>query len=349
MNTSTDVAAWATPLDDEAPSGPDLEYDGDFMALERAVAPRGERIVDGGGDPEGPDWDRVLPTAVALMERSRDLRIAVTLCRGWLEKDGLPGWRNGLALVHALLEGLWESVHPRLDAEDDDDPTSRVNALLPLADTTGLLGRLRTTPFVQSPRLGAFALRDLRLANGTLKPSDPDAALPSLSEIEACCLDCAESALAVNVEAVAQALAHARGIDSLLGDRLSTQAPELRPLLTDLFELDRFLQAQWSARTGTEDAGGGGSTADEGAAEGEGEVAKGRAAAQEGIAGRADVVRRIDELCEYYARQEPSSPVPILLRRAQRLVGKEFQELMRDLAPAGLQELQLIMGLASDE
>lgn len=346
MSEQIDIAAWAAPLDETAPSGPDLEYDADFMALERAVATRGERIVGDGGEDDGPDWDRVLPSAVALLERSRDLRLAVTLCSGWLAQRGLPGWRDGLALVRALLESQWDSVHPQLDAEDDNDPTSRVNALMPLADGFGLLGRLRTTPFAQSQRLGAFALRDLRLANGTLKPADPDAVLPSLSELEACCLDCPENMLSANAEAAHEALAHARAIDSLLDERLSTLAPELRPLVTDLFELDRFLQAQWIARTGS---------AIGESIEGEaGEVSAGDGAvkviaAPGGIGGPADVIRRIDELCEYYAKHEPSSPVPILLRRAQRLVGKGFEDLLRDLAPGGLNELQYVVGPSTEE
>jgi type VI secretion system protein ImpA len=55
-------------------------------------------------------------------------------------------------------------------------------------------------------------------------------------------------------------------------------------------------------------------------------------------------MRRIDEICDYYARSEPSSPVPLLLRRAQRLVGKNFLDLLRDLAPGGVNEMEVISG-----
>ncbi len=37
----------------------------------------------------------------------------------------------------------------------------------------------------------------------------------------------------------------------------------------------------------------------------------------------------------YYARQEPSRPVPILLTRAKRLVGADFMTIMKDMAPQG--------------
>ena len=43
-------------------------------------------------------------------------------------------------------------------------------------------------------------------------------------------------------------------------------------------------------------------------------------------------------------REEPSSPVPILLRRAKRLVGKNFEELLADLAPGGMEELRHFAG-----
>ena len=233
------------------------------------------------------------------------------------------------------------SVHPQLDAEDDNDPTARVNALMPLADPQGPLGYLRSTPFVQSARLGVFALRDLRIASGSLKPAAGDSDdQASTTEIEACCLDCPEDLLGRNAEAVHAALAHARAIDALLTGRLSTSAPEFKPLLSDLYDLDRFMQAQWSARTGPAGA------EDEADGENAGDDAAGAAApgAPGRIAGPSDVVRRIDEICDYYARQEPSSPVPILLRRAQRLVGLGFEDLLRNLAPAGLGELQNVAG-----
>ena len=47
----------------------------------------------------------------------------------------------------------------------------------------------------------------------------------------------------------------------------------------------------------------------------------------------------IDEICSYYAQYEPSSPVPLLLQRARRLVNKSFVEILEDLAPDGLNQL----------
>lgn len=343
MSAQHDIEALIAPLDGDAASGSDLEYDPDFLALEAAATPRDERVV---GESviaaEEPDWDKVETLALSLFERTRDLRVAAHLCAAWASRRGQAGWADGLALVHGLLERLWDSVHPQLDAEDDDDPTARVNAVLALADPGGVLRLFRTTPFVQSPRLGRFSLRDLRIATGNLKFSG-EGEPPTVAEIEACCMDCPSEQLESSAGSVERAWRHARDIDAMLTDRLGAAAPDLKLLLGDLHELQKFLLPQWASRSG--------SVSGEDAAETGGEDAgdgTGTPAASGRIAGSGDVLRRLDEVCEYYARHEPSSPVPLLLRRAQRLVGKDFLGLLEDLAPAGIDELQRVSGVQPD-
>ncbi|MCC4589237.1 type VI secretion system protein TssA [Xanthomonas sp. NCPPB 1067] len=346
MHDTTTLQTLLAPVSDDAPAGPDLEYDPDFLRLEREAAVRAERSL---GDAviaaEEPDWDKVQTLALELSRRSRDLRVASRLGAAWLRLRGLPGWADTLALIHGLLDRHWDSVHPQLDAEDDNDPTSRVNALVGLSDPMGLLGVLRTTAFVQSPRLGRFSLRDLRVANGSIKLPDGQSG-PSLAEIEACCQDCAPEILAAAAQAIGDASAQARAIDALLTERLGTAAPDLRPLLTDLRELERFVLPHWQARDGSATTGlpeADATSAGEGAA-----TAAGSARPPGAIAGPDDVLRRLDEICAYYARCEPSSPVPMLLRRAQRLVGRDFLALMKELAPAGIDDLQRVTGPLDD-
>jgi type VI secretion system protein ImpA len=62
------------------------------------------------------------------------------------------------------------------------------------------------------------------------------------------------------------------------------------------------------------------------------------------INSREDVVRMLDRICLYYARCEPSSPIPLLLRRAKRLTSASFMEILRDLAPAGIDQAETIGG-----
>jgi type VI secretion system protein ImpA len=64
------------------------------------------------------------------------------------------------------------------------------------------------------------------------------------------------------------------------------------------------------------------------------------------LATRADVIATLDRLCDYYARHEPSCPVPLLLHRARGLVDKSFVDLLKDLAPEGLAQLTSVVGTA---
>jgi type VI secretion system protein ImpA len=59
---------------------------------------------------------------------------------------------------------------------------------------------------------------------------------------------------------------------------------------------------------------------------------------------RGDVVRALDLVLDYYRENEPSSPVPLLVARAKRLVPLSFIDAIKDLAPGGLKDLQLVAG-----
>jgi type VI secretion system protein ImpA len=74
----------------------------------------------------------------------------------------------------------------------------------------------------------------------------------------------------------------------------------------------------------------------------------GAAAASKPIQGevqsREDVIRMISKICEYYKREEPSSPVPNILKRAQRLAEMDFMQIINDLSPDSVKEIQRITG-----
>jgi type VI secretion system protein ImpA len=342
--TDFDLDTLLQPVSETSPAGDDLEYDPAFLELERSASPMAERAVgDAVKEAREPDWDKVRVEATTLLGVSKDIRIAVRLLCAWTRSSQLPGWAAGLELMHRLLHDFWTDVHPRPDAEDDDDPTARANAVAAVCDTRGALGYFRHATVVASPRMGRFSLRDLRVASGTLKveASHDAGPPPTLVDIEACCLDCAEGDLIDAADAAARALAHAEGMAWLLGDRLGLAAPDLQPLLQDARELAGFLGTQVARRCPAS------STADV-----PGDAA-GEDAPPSGVPGRIespqDAARAIDRICDYYARSEPSSPVPLLLRRAQRLIGMDFLALLEDLAPGGLGELRVVAGTPEDD
>ena len=62
------------------------------------------------------------------------------------------------------------------------------------------------------------------------------------------------------------------------------------------------------------------------------------------INSREDVIRVLDKICLYYERCEPSSPIPLLLQRSKKLVSANFMDIVRDLAPDGLAQIENLRG-----
>ena len=332
-----DPAAFTSALDAANPSGPNLEYDPDFLALDRAQQGKPEQVIGDNVKPgEDPDWPDVRERAEALLARARDLRVASALALALLKTEGVPGLAAGLSIIRGLLEGQWDTVHPQLDADDDNDPTFRVNSLMGLAAADGMLKALRECPVVQSKTLGRFGLRDMRIASGKSPAPASMTNPPQQTQIDAAFLDADLDSLKATAEGLAAAFDQVSAIDRLLVDKVGARAPELKPLSLDLAELKRMLGEKLSARgVGSAAPGGEGATGGAGAAAvGAGEVAS-----------REDVVRQLDRLCEYYRRFEPSSPIPLLLQRAKRLVAKDFMEIIRDMTPSGVAEAEMLGGV----
>jgi len=332
-----DPVKYTSPFADGDPSGPNLEYDPDFMALERAQQAKAEQVIGDSVKPaQEPDWRDVMERAETLMGRTRDLRVAVALAHALLRTQGLEGFAAGLNVIKGLLEGQWDSVHPHLDADDNNDPTLRVNSLLSLAASDGVLKALREVPLVASKTLGRFSLRDIRIASGKQPAPAGLAEPPKQVQIDAAFRDADLGELQAGAAQIALALESVGAVDKLLVDKVGSQAPEFKPLVLDLTEIKHVLAEQLSARgvgvAGADGAAAGGDAAKTGGARGD-------------IDSREDVVRQLDRLCEYYRRHEPSSPVPMLLRRAKRLVSKDFMEIVRDLTPGGIAEAELLSGI----
>lgn len=344
-----DVETLLKPLTEESPCGDDLEYDSVFAEMERAVAGRpeqqfGETVVEG----EGPDWPEVQRKALDLFERTRDLRVAVYLARSAVALQGWPEFRDALALVRGLLERYWDQVYPRLDPDDDLDPTLRINTLASLADKDSTVRAVRLAPLVRSRAIGMFGLRQIELARGELAAVG-DESVPEMSTIEGAFSEVDLESLTATAAAVRESLEHAHAIEAAVSEQVGAgQSVQLGPLLTELKRADRFISERVERRQeslpGSAEAG-------------DSEDASGAVAATNGapqrlsgeITSREDVVRALDKLCEYYERHEPSSPVPLLLQRAKRLASKSFIEIMRDLTPSGLEQALSIGGVVDGD
>lgn len=335
-----------------APCGEDLEYDPAFAELEELAQGTPERQYGDTIIPaEPPDWRGVRNAALALFERTRDLRVAVYLARALLHTDGLPGFAAGLGVVQGLLERFWDDVYPRLDPDDNNDPTLRINIVVALCDPEATLRGLRETPLVSSRALGRFSLREVQIASGVLTPvtTGEQAEPPTQARIDGAFQDADLEELQATAGAVIEAIERVERIEAVLTDQVGvTQAPDMSALTGVLKEIRQVL-SEHLHRRGVGLAAGiapGETAAGEPAA---GAAAVGQRLVVGEIGSREDAIRMLDKICEYFNRYEPSSPVPFLLKRAKKLVTKDFMAILNDLAPGGAEQATLIFGLQGED
>jgi type VI secretion system protein ImpA len=333
------------PISDEKPCGEDLSYDPGIQELETLMKGKPETQFSAA---EEPDWKALRDRSLELWERSKDLRVATILSLAALKMDGVPAFRESLALVKGMLENYWDTFYPLLDPADNNDPTQRVNLIAAMAtpvatygDPMRMLERLRQAPLADSRQLGRFGLSDIANSETGTAGTDGQPAI-SADQIAAAFRDTSPEAIQQLNQAVSDSIQLIKDIDTILTDKVGNdKAPDLSELPKQLKEIQKRL----APYAGTESSGDG---APVDGADGEGAAPGAGPAAAKGISGeiqsRQDVIKMLDKICQYYQRHEPSSPVPFILQRAQRWAEMDFMAIITDLTPDALGEIQKVTG-----
>jgi type VI secretion system protein ImpA len=326
------------PVQGSDPFGPDLEYDVDFASLERDAAGKQEQQIGSTiVKAEDPDWPAVERAARALLARSKDLRVAVHLAKALLRTHAWGGFAAGVGALRELLANSWEGVHPRLDPHDGNDPTARVNILANLADAV-TTAAVRATPLVGSRAARRFPLREIEIANGDAPPSREGEA-PSMGTIQGVA---AEMDLAALEETAASLVACANGlaaVEAIVGEKTGQLGVlAFGRLLVLVRRASAFVEENAALRRPADRPSNGAPAATNGVPTG----ATARASGE--ISSREDVIRALDRIIVYYARYEPSSPIPMLIERSKRLVAMSFVEIIKELVPDGVSQVEVLRG-----
>ena len=235
------------------------------------------------------------------------------------------------------MEVFWDSINPMLDVDDNNDATMRLNSLQLLNDYEMVSFGLERAPLIEVRGLGIFSLRAIELAEGKTSPVG-DEQVQDVALIQGAFGNADAEVITALGEGVRGSIAQLKRITELWSE-LATDAPGLNfdEILKVLEEIRQAVNkyAPVTAESIEEDISEG---MDENQTQGIPVSVSGT------INSRTDVIKVIDKICEYYTSNEPSSPIPLLLRRAQRLVSMSFVEILEDMAPDGVAQAQIISG-----
>jgi type VI secretion system protein ImpA len=336
---------WLAPITPDAPCGADLEYDPEYVVLSSKTMLRPDaQYGNFVGSPEPVNWSDIDRDCRRLMLRSKDIRLAVLFTRCRARLTGAAGLGEGLALLAHWLDLYPDAIHPQLAVDSDREAALeiRANAIQGLTDTDGLLADLREIALTRSTA-ARLQVRDVERAFARPHPADalaPESVTRQLDDLQVqnpallsgfghalVSLEAVEKWNAAHLEAFAPDL-------SALGRLLRLLVRSAEPPAGEDAESDETIVGNACASDADETSEASGPTgpgisillADQEPA--------GRSTSAP-LADRHSALEQIRQARLWFEAHEPSSPIPVLLRRAEHCVGKRYAELVQTI-PADL-------------
>jgi len=286
--------------------------------------------------PESQEWLEIRDKAIEALALSKDLRLLATLGIALLRTDGIPGFSETVKVASKWLETYWTQVYPAVD----EDVILRRNALNCFADPMAAVDGVRRVPLIRSRQHGIFSLRDIDIA--THQQPAPEGSAPiDENQVNAAFASTALPELTELHASVTTAIDALQKIDARMREAAGSEAaPGFDALTAQFKRMSQVLRAQLAAHPEGAAAGLDASGADDNAGVGPsiGGVVK----------SRQDAIRALDAVAEFFKRTEPSSPIPMFLARAKRLVSKDFLEVLADIAPEAVPSARAAGGLRED-
>jgi type VI secretion system protein ImpA len=325
-----------------APCKPDdfcgvaMDYAPEFLALEQMLYVKPEQQYGEVVIPQGTvDWRAVRVASEELLRHTKDLRVSGYWSQAMVALYGLDGLRAALLLTLGLLKSYWNEIHPRLEVDDEFDPLLRSNALLVFSDPLGILMHLRRSELLTIKGITALvsdAEAVFSPSAGVMSSFDRHQLNLMISE--------AQSEQLYTISSSAIACRTANEINDFCKEQFGTEmAPDLSALLS-LLSLINFPDAS-NDRVVLDDGMGGDKIPSANV-----NSLYNSGGNQSSISSRLEASKSISLICEYFESSEPASPVPLLLRRAQSMIGKNFIEIMKDISPDSLPRIEIIAGVS---
>jgi len=352
MSASWDGQALLEPISVDAPCGKSLE-DSDVLAKLDAYQIFGQTSLEPPkttkDDPpqpkpkeprksdRPPNWAEIRDESLTALKASKDLRLLAYLAVASLRIEGIPAFSQALGIAAHWLAVFPTQVFPLVD----EDALFRQNALNCFADPVAAIDGLRRAPIVSHRQIGRFSIRDVDLVSGDVQPAADDVK-PDGKQIEAAFDATPLDELKALQESVTSASTAIKSIDTAMREANGAGfAPSFDALSTQFKKMTAFVGARVAAHPANASA----ASPDGAAATGE---AGSMVMAVGAIKSRQDAIRALDAAAEFFRRNEPSSPIPLFLERAKRLVSKDFLEVLADVAPDALPQARSAGGLRDE-
>lgn len=336
------------PIPGNNPSGKNLHYDPVCDKIREArreedVLPQGEWAYG----IKKADYAQVFKLSTdVLATKSKDLQIAAWLTEALLVREHIPGLREGLELLHGLLETFWDTLYPEIedgDLEFRAGPLAWVGSKLDVAVRRLPLtkNKLDLLKYQESRRVGYeadCAGNEAKLEARNAAIADKKCTGEEFDESVRATGNAYYEKLSGNLVATLESL---QSLESVSDGKFGREAPSFANLRAALEELQDFTKHYQPPEPEVEPPAEGEIPAEETAEVAQSQEgtsssapAKRRSVSAE-PADRDDAFQRLTIVAHFLRRENPRNPVPYLLLRAMRW--GELREAGPSLNPAMLE------------
>lgn len=292
---------------------------------------------------EPPSWTTIKKQALSYLAETKDLQLISVLSQAVLNTEGLAEFEQCLNGVADVISQSWQEIYPLLD-EDDDDPQARLSAIGLLSDHKFVLNFLKSYPLAKSNLLGSVTLQELETSSDTsqikaiFKDSNQDdiialheatnACIKQLDAINKIFIENAGMEYCVNFDSLTKLLTQMNNAFDKYAD-VQLTCPAAGSEDNNQIGLDpaeRLLTADIESRSNVENLSFANSNIK--------------------LTSRSDVEKCLELICFYFEEHEPSSPVPLLMNRAKKVINLDFMGIVKEMAPESFEQLNKLGGLS---
>lgn len=350
--STIDFAALLKPIGDANPSGTDLRYDPAYTAI-REARRAGDGLPQGDWKREVKvsNWPRVITlTTEVIAVKSKDLQVAAWLTEALAKEHGYAGLRDGLRLLRELQEQFWDSLHPQPEDGSFDNRSGvleGLNSKLPvyigevaITRPTAGTGGYSFLQYQESRVVSELGHRDAQamqaaIAEGKLTSEQFDNAVEAaprsfyerlLDDLNQCVDE---------YEKLTNAIDAKFGADGPSLMAIKAAIDESHSLVESILRKKREFEGDLAAETGAADT----------------LAPQANGAKPPEPQNRADALRRLQGIADFFLRTEPQSPVAYLVQRAVRWgqmpLGDWLIDVIKD--PGVLANLRETLGIKNPE
>lgn len=330
------------PISPTEPAGKNIEYDSRFLDIQSIAEGKpeqqyGEVIIEA----EEPDWSAIEKLSIQLLSESKDLRVLCFYTQALTANYGLVGFQNGCEIIATNLTKYWEEMYPPLIDDDGEyDPYFRVNAISLLLSEHGVINQLNSSNLLYSASKKSYI--SLKYATSIItnntEQSYPGGRDKFIQDLKVAFQAKQDDLLAIN-----NALIALNKIESLYNENLEAHSLNFMLLKEPLEYLSNIFSESQKIDNGNSD------TQTSKILEKD-KLKNEETSAVEfdwqnlEVTNRSEVDVILEKIILYFRIHEPSHPAPLFIKRVKKLMNMSFYEIVKDVSPSSLADLELLIG-----